>query len=118
LPLERVLSTMRIIDPNCMETYVHIPEFSSPSTIVEIMDGLRKAHLNPRHEAKTWGDWIHLDSYRTVISIECNHGLSHAATIEHGEGEEEGEPVDSILKVFGKLGWHGSDADGDYPLPH
>lgn len=101
-----------------METYIHIPDFSPPSSIIEIMDALKKLHLTPRHEAKTWGDWIYLEAYSTVISIECNHGLSSSATIEHGEGEEDGEPVDSILKAFGKLGWHGRDEDGDYPLPH
>lgn len=100
-----------------METIIHIPDFATQSTIVEIMDSLRKEHLKPRHEAKSWGDWIHLHDFRTVISIECNHGLCGSATVEHAEGEEEGEPSLSILKAFGRLGWHGTDEDGDYPLP-
>ena len=57
-----------------------------------------------------------LPACRTVISIECAGGLCHAATIEHGEGEEEGEPVTSILCAFGKLGWRGVDENGEYSL--
>ena len=80
------------------------------------MAALRKESLGPRHESKAWGDWIHLECYDTVISIESNGGLSHSATIEHADGEEEGEPVNSILRAFGKLGWRGVDADGEFPL--
>ncbi len=80
------------------------------------MEALRKEHLEPRHECQTWGDWLYLYGCRTVLSIECLNGISHAATIEHGENEEEGEPITSILRAFGKLGWHGLDADGEYPL--
>lgn len=85
--------------------------------MMEIMAALRKAQLRPKHEAKGWGDRIHLDGYSTVISIECNHGLSSSATIEHGPGEECGEPSESILRCFGKLGWQGMGDDGEYPLP-
>jgi len=99
-----------------METLVRLPEDSAPSTISEVLAALRKEHLEPRHESKAWGDWIYLDSYTTVISIESNRGLSSAATIEHGEGEEEGEPVISILRAFGRLGWMGIDDDGEFPL--
>lgn len=99
-----------------METNLRIPDHMPPSTLVEILAALRKEHLDPRHEAKSWGDWINLECYNTVISIEVNHGLSSSATIEHGEGEEEGEPINSILRAFGKLGWHGMDEDGEYPL--
>ncbi len=99
-----------------METLVRLPEDSAPSTISEVLAALRKEHLEPRHESKAWGDWIYLDSYTTVISIESNRGLSSAATIEHGEGEEEGEPVISILRAFGRLGWLGIDDDGEFPL--
>ena len=99
-----------------METVVQIPESSPPSTLAEVLAALRKEHLDPRHESKSWGDWITLECYNTVISIEVNHGLSGSATIEHGDGEEEGEPVTSILRAFGKLGWHGIDDDGEFPL--
>lgn len=99
-----------------METLVRLPEDSAPSTISEVLAALRKEHLEPRHESKAWGDWIYLDSYTTVISIESNRGLSSAATIEHGEGEEDGEPVMSILRAFGRLGWLGIDDDGEFPL--
>jgi hypothetical protein len=99
-----------------METLVRLPELSPPSTITEVLAALRKEHLDPRHESKAWGDWIYLECYNTVISIECNRGLSSSATIEHGEGEEDGEPVDSILRAFGKLGWHGVDDDGEFTL--
>ena len=99
-----------------METNLRVPEFSPPSTLAEVLAALRKENLDPRHEAKSWGDWINLECYNTVISIEVTHGLSGSATIEHGDGEEEGEPIDSILRAFGKLGWHGVDDDGEYPL--
>jgi hypothetical protein len=98
-----------------METIIQLPEQKTPSTVSEILASLRKEHFEPRHEAKAWGDWIYLDSY-TTISIECNRGLSSSATIEHGEGEEEGEPIPSILRAFGRLGWHGIDDDGEFPL--
>ncbi len=99
-----------------METLVRIPDSTPPSTLIELLAALRKEHLNPRHEAKSWGDWIYLECYQTVISIEANHGLTSSATIEHGEGEEDGEPVVSILRAFGRLGWHGIDEDGEFQL--
>lgn len=99
-----------------METLVRIPESAAPSTLLEVLASLRKEHLDPRHEAKAWGDWIYLECYNTVISIDSNHGLSTAATIEHGDGEEDGEPVESILRAFGRLGWCGFDDDGEFPL--
>ncbi len=99
-----------------METNVRLPDSSSPTTMVEVLNALRREHLEPRHESKTWGDWIHLECYNTVISIEALHGLSSSATIEHGEGEEDGEPIESILRAFGKLGWFGIDDDGEFPL--
>ncbi len=99
-----------------METNIKLPDDETPSTIAEILASLRKEHFEPRHEAKSWGDWIYLDSYSTVIAIECNRGLCGAATIEHGEGEDDGEPIQSILRAFGKLGWNGIDNDGEYPL--
>jgi hypothetical protein len=99
-----------------METIVKVPDSTAPSTLVEILSALRKEHLEPRHESKSWGDWIYLECYNTVISIEVNHGLSSSATIEHGDGEEDGEPVVSIMRAFGKLGWHGLDDDGEFPL--
>ena len=99
-----------------METLIKLPDDSTPSTISEVLASLRKEHFEARHEAKAWGDWIYLESYTTVISIESNRGLSSSATIEHGEGEEEGEPTISIKRAFGRLGWVGVDDDGEYPL--
>ncbi|MEI6176748.1 MAG: hypothetical protein WCS43_07645 [Verrucomicrobiota bacterium] len=99
-----------------METLVRLPESAPPTTMIEVLNALRREHLDPRHESKTWGDWIYLECYNTVISIEALHGLSSSATIEHGEGEEDGEPIDSILRAFGKLGWYGVDDDGEFPL--
>ncbi len=99
-----------------METLIKLPESAAPSTITEVLASLRKEHFEPRHESKAWGDWIYLDTYTTVISIESNRGLSTHATIEHGEDEEEGEPTTSILRAFGRLGWMGIDDDGEYPL--
>ena len=99
-----------------METLVRLPQSAPPTTLPEVLAALRKEYLDPRHESKAWGDWIYLECYDTVISIECNGGLSHSATIEHGDGEEDGEPIDSILRAFGKLGWCGVDDDGEFPL--
>ncbi len=99
-----------------METLIQLPESATPSAIAEILASLRKEHFEARHESKAWGDWIYLESYSTVISIECNRGLCSSATIEHGEDEEDGEPLVSISRAFGRLGWHGIDDDGEYPL--
>ena len=79
------------------------------------MAALRKQKLEPNHDKKAWGDWIQFTGKRTVISIECNRSLASSATIEHDE--EDGDDVyQSIIKAFGKLGWYGSDEDGDYRL--
>ena len=87
-----------------METQLVIPHYEAPSTISQLLDGLRRVHFEPRHESKVWGDWIYIYGFRTVISLECVNGICHAATLEHGDGEEEGEPITSILRAFGKLG--------------
>ncbi|MBC7980902.1 MAG: hypothetical protein H7Y36_10100 [Armatimonadetes bacterium] len=99
-----------------METLLKLSDSSSPSTLMEVLDSLRKEHFEPRLETKAWGDWIYLEGYNSVISIESNRGLSSAATVEHAEGEEEGEIVQCIYRAFGRLGWHGIDDDGEFPL--
>lgn len=98
-----------------METVIHLPESEDPCTIREVCAALRKQKLEPRHEAKNWGDWIYLEGYRTVISIESMRGLTRSATIEASE-DDSPDPTPAILKAFGKLGWHGIDDDGEYPL--
>ena len=65
-----------------METLLKLHESETPSTITEVLSALRKQHLEPRHEKKSWGDWIHFEGYSTVISIESNRGLSRSATVE------------------------------------
>jgi hypothetical protein len=99
-----------------METLLQLSDSSAPSTLKEVLDSLKKQHLEPRLESKAWGDWIYLDGYNSVISIESNCGLSSSATIEHAEGEEDGEIVQCILRAFKKLGWHGVDDDGEFSL--
>lgn len=99
-----------------MDTLLRLPASSAPSTLTEVLDSLRKEHFDPRLESKAWGDWIYLDGYNSVISIESNRGLSSSATIEHAEGEEDGEFVQCIFRAFGRLGWHGVDDDGEFPL--
>lgn len=99
-----------------METLLQLSDSTAPSTIKEVLDALKKQHLEPRLESKAWGDWIYLEGYNSVISIESNRGLSSSATIEHAEGEEDGELVQSIFRAFAKLGWHGVDDDGEFPL--
>jgi hypothetical protein len=98
-----------------METVVHLPESEDPCTIREVCDALRKQKLEPRHEAKNWGDWIHLEGYRTVISIESMRGLTRSATVEQADDDSE-EILPTILRAFGALGWYGIDEDGEYPL--
>ena len=98
-----------------METLLQLSDSSAPSTLKEVLDALKKQHLEPRLESKAWGDWIYLEGYNSVISIESNRGLSASATIEHAEGEEDGELVHSIFRAFGKLGWPGMDDDGEFP---
>lgn len=99
-----------------METQLQANESEPPSTISEVLSSLRQEKLEVRHEKKNWGDWIHFEGYLTVISIESMRGLTSAATIEHGEGEETDEPIPAIFRAFGRLGWHGIDEDGEFPL--
>lgn len=101
--------------PARMETLVQLPEDAEPCTIREVCAALRAKKLEPLHEAKNWGDWIRLDGMRTVISIESMRGLTTSATIEHAEGDAD-EAIQQILAAFHKLGWHGVDDDGPYPL--
>lgn len=98
-----------------METVVHLPESESPCTLREVIDALKSQDLSPRHDQKSWGDWIHFEDYRTVISIESMRGLTRSATIETDEADLN-DPTPAILRAFGKLGWYGLDEDGEYPL--
>lgn len=99
-----------------METLLKLSDSSNPCTLIEVLDSLKKEHFEPRLESKAWGDWIYLAGYRSVISIESNRGLSSSATVEHADGEEEGEFVRCIYRAFGRLGWHGVDDDGEFAL--
>ena len=99
-----------------METLLRIPTSAEPSTLKEVLASLKKEHFEPRLESKAWGDWIYLDGYKSVISIEANRGLSSTATVEHAEGEEDGEFILCINRAFARLGWIGVDDDGEYPL--
>ncbi|MFT3990351.1 MAG: hypothetical protein QM680_02970 [Luteolibacter sp.] len=99
-----------------MEILLQLPDSETPSTMSEILAALRKEDLEPRHEKKSWGDWIHLAGFKTVISIEANRGLSSSATIEQAEDEDDGEPTNSILRAFGHLNWVGIDDEGEFSL--
>jgi len=99
-----------------METLLKLSEDSAPSTLDEVLASLKKEHFEPRLESKAWGDWIYLEGYSSVISIESNGGLSSSATVEHAEGEEDGEFVQCIYRAFSRLGWHGIDGDGEFVL--
>lgn len=99
-----------------METVVQLPESEAPNTISEVLTAFRKEKLEPRHEKKSWGDWIHFEGFQTVVSIESIRGLTSSATVEHAEDEENSEPGTSILRAFGKLGWTGIDDDGEFML--
>jgi len=98
-----------------METVLQLPESEDPCTIKDVVEALRKEKLFPSHESKNWGDWIHFEGERTVISIESLLGLTSSATIEHSEDESE-ELTPAILRAFGRLKWVGIGEDGEYPL--
>lgn len=98
-----------------METRVHLPETEPPSSISEVVVSLRDQKLAPKHEKKDWGDWITFPNKATVISIESMRGLTSSATVEHAE--EDGDEINmQILAAFGKLGWMGSDEEGEFRL--
>jgi len=98
-----------------METRVHLPDMKPPSSITEVMVALRSQKLEPTHEKKNWGDWITFADKRTVVSIESMRGLASSATVEHEE--DDGDEINMrILSAFGKLGWYGSDEEGEYRL--
>ena len=98
-----------------METVLQLPESEDRCTIIDVVEALRKEKLFPRHESKNWGDWIHFEGHRTVISIESMRGLTSSATVEHSEDESE-ELAPAILRAFGRLGWVGIGEDGEYAL--
>ncbi len=98
-----------------METRVHLPDMEPPSSITEVMVALCDQKLEPRHEKKAWGDWITFTGKQTVISIESMRGLASSATVEHTESDGD-EINERILAAFGKLGWLGSDEDGEFRL--
>ena len=97
-----------------METQVHIPAEEPPATIREVVAALKKQKLDATHDKQSWGDWINFTDKQTVISIESANGLTTRATIEEAEGEDD--VLISCINAFRKLGWHGEDADGPYPL--
>lgn len=98
-----------------METRVHLPDMEPPTSITEVLVALRSKKLDPRHQKKDWGDWITFPEKQTVISIESIRGMASSATVEHAE--EDGDEINGlILAAFGKLGWMGSDEDGEFHL--
>ena len=97
-----------------METQVHLPDTEPPATIREVLAALKKQKLKAKHDKATWGDWINFEEKQTVISIESANGLTTRATIEEAEGEDD--VLIACITAFRKLGWHGEDADGPYPL--
>ena len=95
-----------------METVLRLPDSEEPVTIREVVSALKKEKLEPRHEAKNWGDWIYIEGCRTVISIDSMRGLTSAATVEHAE-DDPSDPSQAILRAFHRLGWVGIDEDGE-----
>ncbi|GAA5484743.1 hypothetical protein [Haloferula sargassicola] len=96
-----------------MQTQVQPADPSELSTITDVIAALRAEGLQPKHESKNWGDWIHLRGSTTVISIESLRGLTGSATIELGEDEDDGP---AILRAFHQLGWVGMDDEGEFSL--
>jgi len=97
-----------------METQVHIPAEQNAITIREVVNALKKQKLEAKHDKASWGDWINFKGCNTVISIESANGLTTRATIEQAEGEDQ--VLIDCISAFRKLGWHGQDEDGPYPL--
>ena len=98
-----------------METRVHLPDMEPPASITEVILALRSKKLEPKHEKKDWGDWITFPDMQTVISIESMRGLASSASVEHAE--EDGDDINmQILSAFAKLGWMGSDEEGEFRL--
>ena len=94
---------------------MHLPDMEPPSSITEVVLALRSQKLEPKHEKKDWGDWITFPGKQSVISIESMRGLASSATVEHAE--EDGEDINmKILAAFAKLGWMGSDDEGEFRL--
>ena len=94
---------------------MHLPDMEPPSSISEVVVALRSQKLEPKHEKKDWGDWITFPGKQSVISIESMRGLASSATVEHAE--EDGEDINmKILAAFAKLGWMGSDDEGEFRL--
>ena len=98
-----------------METRVHLPDMEPPSSITEVMVALRSKKLEPVHAKKSCGDWIPFPGKQTAISIESMRGLASSATVEYSE-DDDIEINQRILAAFGKLGWMGSDEDGEFRL--
>ena len=97
-----------------METRVILPDSKPAQSIKEVVTALRSQKLKPRHEKKTWGDWIYLDRAETVVAIESIRGMATSATIE--STESEWEINQKVLTAFARLGWMGEDDEGPYPL--
>ena len=98
-----------------METQVRPSPEDQLATITEVLAALRKQGLEVRHEAKNWGDWIHIVGSETVISIDSMRGLTGSATIEHSDDEED-DAIPAIFRAFTALGWVGIDDDGEFAL--
>ena len=97
-----------------METQVHLPDDQMPIVIGDVVKALKKQKLDAHHDKASWGDWINFNGKKTVIAIESANGLTTRATIEEAEGEDD--VLADCITAFRKLGWHGEDADGPYPL--
>lgn len=98
-----------------METRVHMPDSEPPSSITEVLVALKDQKLKPSHDKQDWGDWITFSGKQTVVSIESMRGLASSATIEFVE-EDGYEMQDKIYRAFAKLGWMGSDEEGEFRL--
>lgn len=98
-----------------METRLHLPESETPITIGEVLSAIRRQGVKAEHDEKSWGDWINLEGFKTVVSIESVRGLTRHATLEI----DESDPVDleyKLVAAFRELKWYASDEDGEYQL--
>ena len=98
-----------------MDITLALPESSKPSSMRQVITALRAQKLDITHDHKNWGDWIRLAGCETVISIECNHGLTSSATVEHSDDDSE-DILPAIYRAFHQLGWIGIDEDGEFQL--
>lgn len=98
-----------------MDIVVTQSEDRPSTTLRQVITAIRAQDFTVTHDHKNWGDWLRLAGCETVISIECIHGITSSATIEHCDDDSE-EVLPALYRAFDRIGWVGMDEDGIYKL--